>query len=126
MALADGELQTEERELMQVLADRFALSEEDLAEAIGDARRGDVDALKTKLDHEDQKTVLQYAVMAAFADGHMDDKERRFLEHLEERFELTKKEIRALEGLGRDLAKAARRRPIDLERLNDIVESFLD
>lgn len=125
MSLADGELHTEERELMRVLAERFDLPEEDLAEALGNARAGDVDALKNKLDHEDQKTVLQYAIMAAYADGHMDEKERQFLEHLEERFELTRKEIRALEALGRELSEAARRRPIDMDRMNDIVEAFI-
>jgi uncharacterized membrane protein YebE (DUF533 family) len=125
MSLSDGELQAGERELMRSLAERFALDEEDLAEALGDARNQDVDALHTRLDHEDQKVVLQYAVMAAYADGHMDEQEQKFLEHLEARFHLTKKEIRDLERLGRELKKAASTRPIDLDSMNEIVELFV-
>jgi uncharacterized tellurite resistance protein B-like protein len=125
MSLCDGELQAEERKLLRTLAERFSLSEEDLAEALGDARTQDVDGLRTRLDHEDRKVVLQYAIMAAYADGHMDQKEQEFLSHLEARFGLTKKDIRGMERLGRELKKLASKRPIDLEAMNDAVEIFV-
>lgn len=125
MSLCDGELQSEERELMRTLADRLALSEEDLAEALGDARSQDVDSFRNRLDHEDRKVVVQYAIMAAYADGHMDEREAQFLTHLEERFGLTKKDLRGLEKLARELKKVASHRPVDMDALNEVVETFV-
>jgi tellurite resistance protein len=125
MELADGELHPDEKDLIQVIAERFDLTEEELAEAIGDARSLSVDDIRQSLDHDDRKTVVQYAVMAAYADGNMDAKEEDFLHTLEKRLGMNAKDVRELEELGRELAKAAKKRPIDLEELNEIVESFV-
>lgn len=125
MELADGELHPDEKDLIQVIAERFDLSEEELAEAIGDARSLSVDDIRRSLDHDDRKTVVQYAVMAAYADGEMDEKEEQFLHTLEKRLGMNSEDVRELESLGRELAKAVKKRPIDLEKLNEIVESFV-
>lgn len=125
MALCDGELQAEERELMRSMAERLNLSEEDLAEALGDARNQDVEGLRSRLDHEDKKVVLQYAVMAAYADGHLDAREAEFLTELQVRMGLSPEESRSLEELGRELKQAAQARPIDMDALHDIVEAFV-
>ncbi len=124
MSLSDGELQAEERALMRTIAERFDLPEEDLAEAIGDARALDSEALRSKLDHDDRLVVAQYAVMAAYADGHVDKKEEEYLLQFEKRLGLTKEDIKGLEKLGRELSEAAKARPINLDLLNEIVESF--
>lgn len=124
MELADGELHPDEKDLIQVIAERFDLSEEELAEAIGDARSVSLDDIRQGLDHEDRKTVVQYAVMAAYADGNMDAKEEKFLHQLEKRLGMNADDLRGLEELGRELAAAVKQRPIDLEKLNEIVESF--
>ena len=125
MELADGELHPDEKDLLQVISERFDLSEDDLAEAIGDARSLSVDDIRQSLDHEDRKVVVQYAVMAAYADGNMDAKEEKFLHELEKRLGMNADDVRELEELGRELAQAAKARPIDLEKLNEIVESFV-
>lgn len=125
MELADGELHPDEKDLIQVIAERFDLTEDELADAIGDARSLSVDDIRQSLDHEDRRTVVQYAVMAAYADGNMDAKEEKFLHELEKRLGMDAEDLRGMEELGRELAKAAKQRPIDLEKLNEIVESYV-
>lgn len=124
MSLADGELQSEEREILALLQERFGLEEGELAEAIGDARKFSPEDLRGKLDHDDRLVVAQYAVMAAAADGHVEDSEQRFLEKLELKLGLNEDDVRRLEELSRELAKITKNRPIDVEALNDALDSF--
>lgn len=123
-ALADGELQAEERELMRVISERFDLPEGELAAAIGDAKAGDLSHLKGKLELDDRRVVAQYAVMAAVVDGRLDSAEQKFLDELGGRLGLGADDLRSLEGLGRELAAVAKTSPIDVERLNEIVETY--
>ncbi len=124
MAMADGELQAGEREMLAFLKERFDLEDGELDEAIGDAKRLGIDELRKRLDHDDRVTVAQYAVMAAWADGHVQKKERKFLEDLEHRLGLSAADIRRLESMSRELARVASKRPVDVEALNDVLDSF--
>jgi len=124
MALADGELQPEEQEVLQTLQERFGLQEGEIVSAIGDARKLTPEQMAAQLDHEDKVTVAQYAAMTAYADGTVQGSEDQFLEKLERRFELTPKETRRLEELCRELARVASSRPIDVEALINVTETY--
>lgn len=124
MELADGDLAKEERKLLSKLVDRFGLEEGELAEAVGDAKKLDAEQLRERLDHEDRVTVAQYAYMAAYADGKLDKKEARFLADLEKQLGLSAKDVKKLERLGLELAKIASKRPVNVDRLAEVVETF--
>ena len=121
MALSDGELQSEERALIAHLTEHFGLGEGELADAIGDAKTFDV--TRSSKDVGEAKTVAQYAVMAAFADGSISDQEEQFLASFMQKLGLKEEELRSLESLSRDLAEVARDRPVNVARLNEIVEN---
>lgn len=123
MALADGELQEGEREVLALLQDRFSLEEGELAGAIGDARDFSPEELRS-LDHDDRVTVAQYVVMAAWADGNVEDSEQRFLEKLELKLGLNTEDVQRLERFSADLAKVAKRRPVNIARLNEVLETW--
>lgn len=124
MSLADGELQTEERELLGHLTERFGLEEGELADAVGDAKSFAPEKLRSELDEGEAKIVAQYAVMAAFADGTISDEEEAFLATVMERLGLKEAELRSLESMSRELAAVAKQWPVDVERLNEIVENY--
>ena len=124
MALADGEIQKEERELMELLTERFGLEEGEMAQAVGDAKSFDRDLLEGKLDHEDKVMVAQYVVMAAFADGSVQKEELDFLNELGEKLSLEEDDLRRLEGLCREFATIVKERPVDVTKLNDVLDTY--
>ena len=124
MALADGELQQEERELIELLTERFGLEEGELIKAVGDAKSLDKAAFEGKLDHEDKVMVAQYAVMAAFADGSVQQEELKFLDELGHKLDLKEDDLRRLEGLCREFATVVKEQPVDVSKLNEVLDAY--
>ncbi len=124
MALADGEIQQEERELLELLTERFGLEEGELTQAVGDAKSFGQEDFAKKLDHDDKVMVAQYAVMAAFADGSVQKEELNFLDELGSKLDLKNEDLRRLEGLCREFATVVKEQPVDVTKLNELLDTY--
>ncbi len=123
-ALADGTIQDEERVVLRGVIDQFGLEEGDLVRIIENHPKPVL--IDTGEGSEMERLqLMRYAVLAAQADGRIEQSEYGFLRELGERLGLTEEEWTELEELSTQLYKATRGGTVSEKNLGKILERYI-
>ncbi|MBI4859033.1 MAG: TerB family tellurite resistance protein [Candidatus Riflebacteria bacterium] len=120
-ALADGELQESERNVLRAIVQEMDLEEGALASSFEPGQHVGRESAAELTDVE-RNEVMRYAILAAVADGTIQQTEASFLSDLAGRLGLTEEDRARLEEFTRELFRATRRGTVDRKKARSLIE----
>jgi tellurite resistance protein len=107
VAWADDTFDQKERELLEGLLEAFGASEDEAKELreYAAAKRSLEDVPLTELSYDDRRVLLQHAVLLSWVDGEQHETEKKFLEDLRGKLNISEDEANPLVEQATERAK---------------------